>query len=159
MTPPLRKYGCHDLWQWYWTTQNIRQLQPLCRLLEKEGMRKGTTEVKSGGQFVGAECIFMSPCLSSFFFVWLCRHKFSPSLPLFLHLSCFLLACWPSKSALIDLPLQPVCKLSPQFLSGCSACAIHLSLHPYCFYLLTHAILPYFLPLVPSAFHLYIFCL
>lgn len=33
----------------------------------------------------------MRPCLSSFFFVWLCGHKFlpslSPSLPVFLHLS------------------------------------------------------------------------
>lgn len=30
-------------------------------------------------QLVGAECIFMRPCLSSFFFVWLCGHKFLPS--------------------------------------------------------------------------------
>lgn len=74
----------------------------------------------------------MSLCLSSFWVVWLHRHKFSP--PPFLYLSCFPLARSWSKSTLIDLLLHPVCKLSLQFLSFIPHLGHSSSLYPCCFY-------------------------
>lgn len=73
---------------------------------------KETERGKSEGSWGGAECIFMSLYLSSFWVVWPHGHKFSP--PPFLHLPCFLLARSPSKSPPYLL-LLPVCKLSFQF--------------------------------------------
>lgn len=106
-------------------------------------------------QLVGAECIFMRPCLSSFFFVWLCGHKFlpslPPSLPVFLHLSPVFF--WHAGQA--NPPLSTCsCSLFANFPPSFSQSPQPVS---FIFLHVPAAILPYFHSLVPSAFCFAIF--
>lgn len=41
VTPPLRKYGCRDLWQPHTTTQNIRELWPSTACMRKRQQSDG----------------------------------------------------------------------------------------------------------------------
>lgn len=116
------------------TSDNCKPLPPALRM---RGWGKEQERGKSGVQLVGAECIFMRPCLSSFFFVWLCGHKFlpslPPSLPVFLHLSpVFFWHAGQANPPLSTCSCSLFANFPPSFFQSPQPHFIHLPSRPRC---------------------------